>query len=369
MQTLLLHGKLSSKQVMDLTCANINEKNRLQSQESYKQSVLAAAAAGQAKPAPYFPPPPMPVDQRRSINEVFRKLIAARYIIRANGLTMPDDPLNPDGPSNSSAAASTSGSSNVNADILATFRQNNAAVERQTQAAAEEATSLAGAQAAQQSLKETATSTKKRKKIADEDDDNGDEDAASKPARKKTKKTKKELEAEAAQAAKDKKDEEVRQAKLQAETEASASLERSAVAIDEDGDKNADHDDGHILWAVNHQQFLWEFRKRAVLDYVNVHIGPAAGFLIQQLLNQYPAEVCHPTAPERPPVYDTDAIFRMCERAAQEASVPNPIANLEMAEECLDQLLCDSTAFFERKTFPKGYIISKNNNQCDINNR
>lgn len=359
MQTLLLHGKLSSKQVMDITCANINDKNRMQAQETHKQLALAASTSGGSKPAAFFPPPPMPAEQRRSINDVFRKLIAARYIVRANGLSKPED-------QSASEQVAASGSTGFNSDILATFLSNNAAAERKQQEASEAAASAAGASAAQAALKAStaagAAATKKRKKIAEEDEDDaaaaaaGDDDEA-KPIRKK-KKTKKELEAEAAAAAREKRTEEAAAARQREENETQASLDRASAAIGDNADV-IEHDDAHILWSVNHAEFIWEFRKKAVVDYVNGQIGTAAGFLIQQLMQQYPSEVCSATAPERPPVYDVDAILHMCERGALQQNIPNPVANLEMAEECLHQLLGDSTGFFERKTHPKGYLISK----------
>ena len=389
LQTLLLHGKLTSAQVMELTFASITAKARLDAQEMHRvlmqQAVAAAAAAGTAVVKP--PPPPTAAApsafDRRRIHDVFRQLIASRYIKRAQGMTLPEDPS---ASADSSDAAGSSaaggggggGSSGLNPDILKTFLANSAAAQQKDAEARAEAAAIKAASAAQAALKASTAGSvaaaaappagRKGKRKIGVDDDDADDDAgaggASKPAKKPKKKTKKELEAEAREAklniaaAARAKDEMDAQASLERTGAAAAAASSSDAAVGADPNLVAGSDD-HILWSVNHSQFLWEFRKKSVVEYVTEQHSPAAGFIVAQLLHNYPADCCNKNGGERPPIFDTAAIVALCESASETQQVLNPVPNEEVATECMQALLADSSGFMERKSHPRGFLISQ----------
>jgi hypothetical protein len=417
LQTLLVHGKLSSAQVMQLTFASMTERSRLAQQEQHKQQMAAAAAeaaaanAGGAAAAaavrqPVAPPPPIPAGpsafDRKRIHDVFRQLIASSYICRAKGLSPPVDAAAAAAAraaaANTSAAAS-GGSSSVNADILGTFLANSAAAQAKEDEARREAEAAEIARQAQTALaasntKATAAAAaatggaagKKRKKnvIVDDEEDGEDSAIGAKPAAKRQKKkTKKELETEAREA----KLAEMRASKLKEEADTQASLDRagaaavaaaaaaasdpsgatgssadaSAAAASDDAHLTAElSSDAHILWTVNHSAFLWEFRKKAVIDYVRESHSPACGFVVAQMLAEYKPEVVASSgAATRAPIFEVEQIHSLCARAASLQDIVNPVPTEQQVEHCCHQMLGDATNFFERKVHPPGYVISQ----------
>jgi len=384
LQTLLVHGKLSSAQVMQLTFASMAERSRLAQQEQHKQMLAAQAAEAAASGVSYpkAPPPPPPagptaVDRKR-IHDVFRQLIASSYICRAKGLTKPEDAAAVAARAAAAAASAGSGSGNVNSDILGTFLANSAAAQAKEDSAREAAEAADNARQAQEALAAqkaiSGAAGKKRKKGAAADEDEEAEEgggaAGAKPAAKRQKKkTKKELEAEAREA----KQAEIRAQKEKEDADVQASLERAgaaaAAATDPSSDGAAEEDqlmadlqsDAHILWTVNHSQFLWEFRKKAVIDYVLQTHSAACSFVVAQMLYEYKPEVVALSgATQRAPIFDTDQIHALCERAANLQDIVNPVQTEEQVEACCHQLLGDSTLFFERKVHPPGYVINFN---------
>jgi len=411
LQTLLLHGRLSSEQLLDLTCQSINEKNRLAAQEAHRLHVAqmaiiaqreAAGVKGGMPPAPApLPPPATVAADRRRIAEVFRQLVASKYIKRAPG-------IGATGITPTSAAAqgahskdgkNEEGSTSVNTSLLQTFFNNQAKMkDKNTLAREEDAAARAAADAvanaaaaaaagmsppaATPSSPSAAAATdakgkRRRRVIRDEDEEEEEEsgttataaasgdvdaEAAKPPPAKKTKRrTKKEIEAEAAaaaaaaSAAKEAKEREEREAKEKEEAEMKASLDRAAgLGTDSSVDS---HSDTAILWMVNHGQFLWEFQKRSLIEFVSQHVSPAAGFMVASMVHQYPSESALQGG-ERPPVFDIPAITQLCARAAEAQRIANPVRSEAEVDELIHELLAHEAHFFERKVHPKGYLIN-----------